>query len=445
MLDWLRDYLGPPVMEDEDQQNTALLLNTTLLVILFLVVTIVPLVALIGNAEERVPTLSIGFVMFAVVVAMKWLLERGQLRPVSWLISLTLIVAVGATLYEFGGIRGINALSLTVMLTIGSLLLRDRRSITILTALAIILGVFLYAGEAMGLLVYPPEPLLLQDLVIFVAVLATLGLILAFAMTNLDTALTRAWLSERAAAEANEQLEAMNLALEARVAARTRALQLSADVSRRLSTILDQDALVRAVVNQLQQAFDYYHVHIYLLDTKRQQLHMVGGSGEAGRVMLERGHTIELGRGLVGRAASTNLPILVPDVSEDPEWLPNPLLPGTKAEIAVPIARAEEVIGVLDVQHNIKGGLTGEDVELVQAVTNQVAVALQNARLFQQAQAQAAQEQLLNSVIQRIQETTDVEQAMQVAVRELGRALDGRTTRVRLYAGGEPAVHPGGD
>jgi len=444
MLDWLRRYLRPPVMEDEDQQNRALLLNTTLLVILFLVLTIVPLVALIGNPEEALPTVAIGLVMAVGVIIMKWLLWRHYIRPVSWLISLILILAVGSTLYQFGGVRGINALSLTVILTIGSLLLRDRRAIAILTSLAILLGGLLYLGEAQGWLVYPPEPLLPQDLVIFVAALATLGLILAFAMTNLDTALARARLSERAAAEANEQLEAMNLALEARVAARTRALQLSADVSRRLSTILDQDELVRAVVNQLQNAFNYYHVHIYLLDDRGEQLKMVGGTGEPGRIMLDRGHTIEKGRGLVGQAAETNLPILVSNVSRDSRWLPNPLLPDTRAEIAVPIARADEVIGVLDVQHNIKEGLTGEDMELLQAMTNQIAVALQNARLYRQAQAQAAQEQLLNTITQRIQQATDVEQAMQVAVRELGRALDGQKTRVSLHPAREQVIDPGG-
>jgi PAS domain S-box-containing protein len=112
---------------------------------------------------------------------------------------------------------------------------------------------------------------------------------------------------------------------------------------------------------------------------------MAGGTGEAGREMLARGHTIPLERGLVGRAAHANAPVLVPDTAGEPGWLPNPLLPETKAEIAVPITIGETVLGVLDVQHNIVNGLTQEDVTLLQSIANQVAVAIQNARQYEQA------------------------------------------------------------
>jgi len=101
---------------------------------------------------------------------------------------------------------------------------------------------------------------------------------------------------------------------EQRIAERTRALETSTEVGRRLSTILDQRELVREVVNQIRTAFNYYHSQIYLFDKKKENLTMVGGTGKAGQIMLERGHSIPIGRGLVGRAANSNLPVLVPDV-----------------------------------------------------------------------------------------------------------------------------------
>ena len=179
--------------------------------------------------------------------------------------------------------------------------------------------------------------------------------------------------------------------LEQRVQERTEALTISAEVGRRLVTILDIDELVSAVVQQVRDAFDYYHVHIYLLDETSNRLAMASGTGEAGQQMLEKGHQIEVGMGLVGRAAANNAPVLVPDVTQDRQWLPNPLLPDTRAEAAVPIAVGNRVLGVLDVQQNITGGLTEESIELLQTIANQVAIALQNARLF--AELQEAQEE----------------------------------------------------
>ncbi len=222
--------------------------------------------------------------------------------------------------------------------------------------------------------------------------------------------------------------------LEQRVADRTRAIEASTEVSRRLSTILDQKQLALAVVAEVQRAFNYYHAHIYLYDELEENLVMVGGTGEAGQLMLSRGHLIPKGRGLVGRAAEQNQVVLVPDTLADPTWLANPLLPDTKSEVAVPISAAGRVSGVLDVQHNVVNGLGQQDVELLQAIANQVAVAVQNASLFTQTQRQADREGLVNAIGQKIQTASSVEGVLQVLARELGAAL--KAQRVIVQVGG---------
>jgi putative methionine-R-sulfoxide reductase with GAF domain len=228
------------------------------------------------------------------------------------------------------------------------------------------------------------------------------------------------------------QLRSFIDSLEQRVADRTRALEISGNVSRQISNILERDKLVQAVVEQVKESFDYYHAHIYLFDDAAQNLIMVGGTGEAGQQMLAEKHQIPAGKGLVGRAGQTGQPVLVPNTAQAEDWLPNPLLPDTKAEIAVPIMSGDKVRGVLDVQHNVTDGLNQADVDLLESIANQVAVALRNANLYEEAQERAKREALMNEINQKIANTKDVQEAMQVAVREIGRATGASATSVRL-------------
>jgi putative methionine-R-sulfoxide reductase with GAF domain len=228
----------------------------------------------------------------------------------------------------------------------------------------------------------------------------------------------------------------------AKLEARSRALATSSEVSRRLSVATDPRQLAVEVVEQVQAALHYYHAHIYFMDEATGDLVMAGGTGEAGAAMLASGHRIPKGRGLVGRAAETNAPVLVPDVSKSVGWLPNPLLPETKSEAAIPISSGNTVLGVLDVQQNVVNGLGDEDVQLLQSLAGQVAISYQNARTFEKSKAEAELESMVNAIGQKIQRAGSMEETLQTAIRELGVALGAKRVSASIakhQAGGSNA------
>ncbi len=265
-------------------------------------------------------------------------------------------------------------------------------------------------------------------------------------LVNVATAIQKGDFSQRADERGVEEVSQLAVAfnnmtarlrksidtLEQNVVARTQALETSIEVSHSLSTLLEQDELVSEVVTQIQDAFHYYHAHIYLLDEAGRKLVLAGGTGEAGKAMLAKGHFIPMGKGLVGRVAETESAIVAADVEQNENWLSNPLLPKTKSEAAVPISVGGKMLGVLDVQQDTVDGIHDEDVRMLQSVANQFAIALRNARLYAETQKTADQQMLVNEINQKIQQATTVENALQIAVREVGRATESEYAAVQL-------------
>lgn len=175
---------------------------------------------------------------------------------------------------------------------------------------------------------------------------------------------------------------------ETALAKRATELETVTRVSLAVSTILDSKELLQTVVDLTKSSFDLYHVHIYLLNEMGDRLDLAAGAGEIGRQMVIEGWNIPLGQepSLVARATRTRQGVVASNVHQEPDWLPNPFLPNTHAEIAVPIllGAEEQMLGVLDVQQDKVNSLTETDAHVLRSLANQVAVALANARLFEQ-------------------------------------------------------------
>ena len=166
---------------------------------------------------------------------------------------------------------------------------------------------------------------------------------------------------------------------------RARELETVAQVSTATSTILDTDDLLKQVAELTKEAFDLYHAHIYLFEPNSELLLLAAGAGTAGDTMKANKHSIPLRHetSIVAQAARDRVGIRVEDVAASPTFLPNPLLPETRAEMALPMIVGNTLVGVLDVQSTNPGRFTEEDLRIKSTLASQVAIAVENARAFE--------------------------------------------------------------
>ncbi len=234
-----------------------------------------------------------------------------------------------------------------------------------------------------------------------------------------------------------------------KLARRAADLQAVAEISTAAATILETERLLQEVVDLAKARFGLYHTHIYLLKDPSPTppfegggLELAAGAGSVGRQMAAEGWTIPLEReqSLVAQAARTRRGVIVNDVRQNPDFMPNPLLPDTRAELAVPMIVGDRVVGVLDVQSAEVGRFTAEDIHIQTTLAAQVAAALQTAAQYQQTQAAltraetlAREQAVLNELGQALTARLSVDQVLEEAYRQTSRLIDAANFYIGLY------------
>ena len=432
MLNSIRRFFSAPIFEgDEEKTRSAQLLYQIIRVIWALPLLLVTIGILGGRAEVVPPAIVISLVLLALMVFSR----MGRVSLASTFLTAMIILLIGYADFQNAGNIQPSTLMFAIAIIMSGLLL-GKRAPLVTAILILVLHTIIVYFQMQGLIELSSAPAVgFENIVITSVMVVIIGFLFQFVISRLQSALDEARKNESELQISNRELEDIRISLEKRVADRTRDLEIVAEVGTATSTILDVKSLLQEVVNLTKERFNLYHSHIYLLDEAGENLVLASGAGEPGRQMVAEGRFIPLNRAqsLVARAAREQAGVTVNDVTQAPDFLPNPLLPDTRSELAVPMIVGGRVIGVFDVQSDVVGRFTESDINIQSTLAAQVATSIQNVRSFEQSKIQAEFETLVNTIGQKIQRATSVEDTLQTAIRELGSALG--ATRVKATLG----------
>jgi signal transduction histidine kinase len=197
-------------------------------------------------------------------------------------------------------------------------------------------------------------------------------------------------------------------------------LETTIGVGQRAISILDLDTLLYQVVELIKDRYDYYYVGVFLLDETKQYITARAGTGEAGKLLSETGFRLKVGEeGIIGWVAKHRQPLRVDDVSQNSHYVKVDIIPDTRSECALPLAMGEKVLGVLDLQSDRVQAFPMEDTPVLQSLADQLAIALQNARLYQREKARRHLAETLNNITRALSGTLNLGKVLNLILEHL--------------------------
>ena len=243
------------------------------------------------------------------------------------------------------------------------------------------------------------------DIVVISIIILAGAFLLRLLLNRLEQVIQNLQESEKQQIQVNAELLGLKESLETRVIERTKELEYRtveleganqkvrvrasqfealAQVTQAMTSIRDLNELLPRIASLISDEFGFYHVGVFLIDDAREYAVLSATHSEGGRQMLERNHRLRVGeQGIVGNVTSTGNPRVAMDVGEDAVFFDNPDLPETHSEMALPLRISDQVIGALDVQSRETEAFTEEDIQTLSLLANQVSLAIENARLFE--------------------------------------------------------------
>jgi len=395
----IKNFLKPPVFPgDENKTRLAYYIGIIVPAILPTLV-----VFLILRMSQGIGPLDISNLILAgigIVLLIVWFMMKSGAVRLAGYINIGLIWVASTFLALSGsGIRGTGFVSYFVVMALAGLLLGPRTA-TVVALLSILSGFGLAYAETAGLIAFSPDPPFVVAVEYAFLFLISI-IIIRLTISTLQNALVVATANARELAASNEELSGLRQALELRIQERTASLekrlsqlQTISSLARSIAAMRDLDMLLQNITVLVSEHLGFYHTGVFLLDEAREFTILQAANSEGGREMLHQGHRLPLdSNSIVGHVASRGEYRLALDVGADSVYFSNPLLPRTRSEMALPLRVSGQVIGVLDMQSTEVNAFSEQDLPILYTLADQVAVAIENARLYHKAQQALAESQ----------------------------------------------------
>lgn len=390
--------------EDHDPSFIRLVRNILILVMIINFSVLLLVTGIVGGAESRNIT---AFTVLATALGIEavsfYFVIKGNVLLAKVVVPIALVLGISIIAINTNGVRDTSFFSLPVILVVSAMLL-GKRSITIITPLAVIAAaVTAIIDIRVG---RQAQAIALDDAIIIPLLMAGSGAITHLLIVRLSESTLRAQKSEQMQKEENAELLTLRATLEERVHERTAELELAnqinekraqqfsaiAKVMNAISSVQTLDELLPFVAQVISEEFNVYHVGIFLLDSRKELAVLRAANSEGGKRMLARNHSLAVGQtGIVGFVTATGQPRIALDVGADSVYFDNPDLPDTRSEIALPLRYAGQIIGALDVQSLEADAFKSDDVAVLTTLADQVTVAINNALTIEDAKRALAE------------------------------------------------------
>lgn len=209
--------------------------------------------------------------------------------------------------------------------------------------------------------------------------------------------------------------------------------ETAAEIARDISSSLHLDELLEKAVNLIRSRFNFYHASVFLKDPSGEYVVIREATGEPGAQLKRSGFKLGVGsKSIVGYVAGKGEALIVNDTTRDATYYPNPLLPDTRAEAALPLRVGDRIVGVLDVQSKTPYAFSEDNLRTLQILADQLGIAVVNTELFAETQEHLAQHRLLHHITTAAASGTTLEEALEAAVNGLQVTLGGDRVTIML-------------